>query len=123
MCTRIRAERNAILRVSGYIQVADAANSTLAGYLTTELNIFGEYGYTSTNVTEALQVSFSYDPTSPGGIEITAANGLDAAAPLFGFSESPRKIFGERADGGLLVSSCWICIHLWRPCRGELQVR
>lgn len=83
--------------VSGYIQVADAANSTLAGYLTTELNIFGEYGYTSTNVTEALQVSFSYDPTSPGGIEITAANGLDAAAPLFGFIVGYASISGDLA--------------------------
>lgn len=83
--------------------MAYSANSTLAGYLTTELNDFGEYGYTSTNVTEALQVSFSYDPTSPSGIEITAVNGLDAAAPLFGLSKSLCKIFGKLADGAHLV--------------------
>ncbi|KZP09958.1 hypothetical protein FIBSPDRAFT_938256 [Athelia psychrophila] len=87
----------------GYILVTKSTDASApSGYLTNSQNRFGEYQSYSTNVTQALKVSFSYDHTAPSKIEITAVNGPTSqatSAPFFGgiqgFSSTPDLAVGS----------------------------
>jgi len=80
------AKRSSIppLVVGGYILVTNLDTATVLGYISPTFNDFKEYGNLVSTTSSALKVSLSYDALSPSQIEITAINGADPSAPLFG---------------------------------------
>ncbi|KZP09936.1 hypothetical protein FIBSPDRAFT_505086 [Athelia psychrophila] len=89
---------------TGYILVTKSTDAdTPSGYLTNSQNSFGEYESYSTDVTQALKVSFSYDHTAPSQIEIAAINGpisqATTNAPFFGGIQGYRSSSPDLAAG------------------------
>jgi len=87
-------------QASGYIQVADPTTNTVLGYISATPNVFGEYGPFTTDLSQALKVSF--DSSAPGGVDIVATNSVFSNLPYFGgvqgFSSSSSDINSGSAN-------------------------
>lgn len=88
------------ISITGHIYATNATNdNAISGYLTPSVNSFGEYQSYTSDVTQALGVSFSFDPSAPNHIEITAVNGPASEAtnaPFFGASEWQWRLDGAQ---------------------------
>ena len=66
--------------------LAKTADTTL-GYLTPNLNGFGEYGLFQAGQADALEVSITYVPGSDASVDLVPTNGPTAAYPYVGAGE------------------------------------
>lgn len=94
-----RSEASPSLPVQQKCNMLAKAGSGTIGYLSRQLNIFGEYGTFQPNQDGALEISFTYTPGSAAPLDMRPDNGVTQAFPYVGGVISAPSDLGSNNFG------------------------